>query len=71
VASKRKQRRKACDGKKRYDTHEEALSDAIYLQRRDRYPMRAYPCQFCGGHHVGHMPRKNIRAMAQARAARG
>jgi len=29
--------------------------------------MRAYKCQFCKGYHVGHMPKKNIRAMNRAR----
>lgn len=67
MASKRNQRRKGCDGKKRYATHEEALRDAVYLQRRGHVHMRAYRCQFCGGHHVGHMPQKNVRAMMQAR----
>ncbi|PKN07902.1 MAG: hypothetical protein CVU73_10915 [Deltaproteobacteria bacterium HGW-Deltaproteobacteria-8] len=71
MASKRRQRRKACDGKKRYPTHDEALHDAMYLQRRDGFHMRAYRCQFCGAHHVGHMPRKNVRAMMKSRDARG
>lgn len=71
MSSKRHQRRKACDGKRRYETSEEAVKLACYLTHRDGYPMRAYKCQFCRGYHVGHMPRKNIRAMAQAREVRG
>ena len=71
MSSKRAQRRRACDGKKRYATNADALHDAATLQRRDNYPMCVYRCKFCGGHHIGHMPRKNVRAMQTAREARG
>lgn len=67
MASKRHERRKACDGKKRYESRDHALADAMNLQNKEHWHMRAYHCQFCGGWHVGHMPKKNIWAMKRAR----
>lgn len=58
MASKRRLRRKACSGKRRYATAIEA-EQAI---RRLRYEtktlarMNAYRCPFCNKFHIGHTP---------------
>ncbi len=52
MASKRRLRRKRCTGKKRHETIRAAMAFA-------RSPgLNAYKCNFCGGYHVGHVPRK-------------
>jgi hypothetical protein len=71
MASKRGKRRKSCGQKKRYETREEALAVWRSLQRRETHPMRVYPCRFCRGYHVGHMPHKNVRAMENKRMQHG
>lgn len=53
-------RRKGCRGKVRYDTAEEARGHIVDLIRNGkaaRGTVHSYPCDFCGGHHVGHRRR--------------
>lgn len=62
MASKRAQRRRACDGKRRYDTLEAALAG--------RGPLRAlqpYKCRFCHHWHNGHPPARVRQAIADRR----
>ncbi|MGI5288054.1 hypothetical protein ACQEVF_32580 [Nonomuraea polychroma] len=46
-----------CAGKRRYRTLQQALATVERLVAAGAYRERlnAYPCQFCGGHHVGHL----------------
>ncbi|YCK35153.1 hypothetical protein ACNF49_14020 [Actinomadura sp. ATCC 39365] len=52
-----------CDGKRRYDTLKQALAAIARLVAQGAYRARlnAYVCEFCGGHHVGHLGRKTGR----------
>lgn len=59
MASKRGLRRKACDGKRRYTSQEQAEAvardTANYNHRHNDYCfIAAYRCPFCNGWHVGH-----------------
>lgn len=49
MASKRHVRRKACEGKIRHPTLEQAEA----MARNGTSP---YRCSFCGGFHCGHIP---------------
>lgn len=57
MSSKRRIRRKACDGKKRYETCAAAVSASTATGRNFGGLFNAYHCQFCRGWHVGHIPR--------------
>jgi len=48
MSSKRRLRRKNCERKRRYG------KDEAIVEARRRH-MRAYPCKFCGGFHIGHV----------------
>ena len=54
VSSKRRIRRKQCDGKIRHKTKEDAHSARYSLQKKTGEWLRIYKCKFCGGWHVGH-----------------
>lgn len=62
MASKRKQRRKACTGKVRHET----LEFALIAKKMVPYgkELVAYKCKSCGGFHIGHPPKKVRRAIA-------
>jgi hypothetical protein len=61
MSSKRNIRRKACDGKEKFDTHDEAYKKAKHIQYKYNTGFMApYECQFCKKWHFGHPP-KNIR----------
>ena len=68
MASKRAERRRACDGKKRYATEAEAQPavTSLWIQYQER--TSAYHCRFCGGYHVGHLPGKVRQAMDRRKA---
>lgn len=71
MSSKRRLRRRSCEGKKYYATVEEAEADARKLRGKfwtSNY--RAYGCQFCGGYHVGRPSAKAIKAIRQSQADR-
>lgn len=60
MASKRAQRRKACDGKQRFESSQQAMGALMRLKRGkpDAGFMNAYRCKFCGGFHFGHPPKR-------------
>ena len=67
MASKRHQRRRACEGKVSYETIEDA-TDAARKYRHDfGQRLTPYRCKWCGNYHVGHPPRHVRRAIAQRR----
>ncbi len=55
MASKRRLRRKSCDGKVR---HADAAGGLAHIGRLARSgsggSMNVYRCQFCKGYHIGH-----------------
>lgn len=58
MASKRKLRRRSCEGKIRYKSYEEAVAVATRLTKQLGEYYRVYRCQFCKGtgkrvYHVG------------------
>lgn len=59
VASKRRIRRNACTGKRRYDSADQARTAITGLHRRKGYQgyLQAYHCRFCAGYHFGHPPK--------------
>jgi hypothetical protein len=54
MASKRHQRKKACDGKKRHDTFLEAAKAAEAMRDIHCQFLHAYRCPHCKHYHVGH-----------------
>lgn len=60
MASKRRLRRKACEGKRRYQSVADAQPHITNLYRRRKAygTLQAYKCQFCGGYHVGRPPHR-------------
>jgi hypothetical protein len=58
MASKRRQRRKQCEGKRRYGTQTEALTAQCNLNRKRGWSekLSPYRCRFCHGFHFGHTP---------------
>lgn len=58
MASKRNIRRRACEGKARYSTQEEARNTLKLYASRGWYTgaMHPYKCKFCHGWHCGHAP---------------
>jgi hypothetical protein len=54
MASKRRQRRNGCTGKKRYPDLESALRACREHKRKFSVNMKAYRCQFCSGWHIAH-----------------
>lgn len=65
MASKRRIRRKVCGRKVRYATQADAQAAIITLTRSKGWLgyMVPYRCQFCGGFHFGHPPRRVRNAM--------
>ena len=58
MSSKRRIRRKECEGKRRYATQGEAHAAMLAAQKSatgGRY-IDAYQCEHCGGWHIGHRP---------------
>jgi hypothetical protein len=53
MASKRRLRRNACDGKKRHPDKPTALK-VHWAVKRKHGKMRAYQCRWCNGWHLGH-----------------
>lgn len=49
--------------------HHHNLKRADALSRPAGRPMSAYRCKFCGGWHVGHMPKRILQAMRARQAA--
>ncbi len=53
MASKRRLRRNACDGKKRHQSKAEALK-VRWVVRNRHGKLMAYQCRWCNGWHLGH-----------------
>jgi hypothetical protein len=46
---------RVCQGKRIYNTEEEAHAEGKRLRKRFKMKMRVYHCQeFCGNYHLGH-----------------
>ena len=62
MASKRKVRRKSCEGKIRYNTVEEAEKARNHVFHKNpeihRTYLNVYKCKFCGYYHFGHLDAK-------------
>lgn len=58
MASKRRLRRKSCEGKVRYQTPQIAMSVLFRLKRQKKLNgvLNTYKCKFCGKFHLGHAP---------------
>lgn len=70
MSSKRRIRRRSCDGKVPYDDEGAAVSAAGWLRKsHEGGSWRAYRCEFCGRWHVGRPSAKERRATAARRAA--
>jgi len=70
MASKRHQRRKACENKRSYQTLADAVSASIGLRRRTGDRTSAYRCPFCGRFHHGHTASRT-RKFLRVRRERG
>lgn len=69
MSSKRAIRRKQCKGKVRYDT-QVAAQRGIGRLRRDTGSVgfyTAYRCDFCGGFHFGHTPKRIRQSISDSR----
>lgn len=69
MSSKRRLRRNACDGKRRYETQDGAIAGMIRLVRAKKPPgkMAVYKCQFCHGFHFGHPNKRQIQSLRATR----
>lgn len=67
MSSKRRIRRKSCEGKKRYDNEAEARKQCNWFWYERDARLNVYKCKFCGGFHIGHPDRKTKRAIAAKR----
>ena len=67
MASKRHLRRKACEGKIKFADFKSAHQACISYKHKFGHYMRAYPCRFCSGYHIGHPTRDQRRALAAQR----
>lgn len=69
MTSKRRQRRRECEGKQTHATEESAIAHVRSLRQRfDFSTYHHYRCGFCGKWHVGRMRGTN---MQRVRAKRG
>ena len=63
MTSRRRLRRRACTGKRRHATRDEARAEVRRIVRRGASGyVNAYPCAFCGGFHVGRRPGTRLAA---------
>ena len=65
MASKRRLRRKACDGKIKHATMQDAMLAAKLSSKKFNGRISAYKCQYCGSFHVGHTPKAIKRFMGR------
>lgn len=58
MASKRRIRRKQCEGKRRYSDKKECADSMSRVNRQNESweRLNVYKCRFCKGCHFGHMP---------------
>jgi hypothetical protein len=62
MASKRKLRRKSCDGKAKHD-REGAIVARKKLLKSGETNIGCYKCKFCGHYHVGHLNKKRLQSL--------
>ena len=73
VASKRAIRRRACQGKIQFFSRQQALVEALRLQKFHGVVVHPYRCRFCGQWHNGHddaktkQIKRNILEVGRAR----
>lgn len=70
MASKRHQRKKACEWKRSYATLDDAISASIILRKRTGEKTTAYRCPHCGRYHHGHTASRT-RKFLQVKRERG
>ena len=62
MASKRRIRRKACEGKIRYENQKDAelaRNHVFYKNPKIHHSfLNVYRCKFCGFYHIGHLNKK-------------
>lgn len=57
MSSKRRIRKKSCEGKQRFDTANDAQTSAFHL-RVNGHIFNYYKCKFCKKYHFGHRPKQ-------------
>jgi hypothetical protein len=62
MTSKRRQRRRSCEGKRHYRTQAEAVAAIIGMQKQTD-GMHGYKCQFGNHWHIGHRTKGTWKAM--------
>ncbi len=68
MASKRRQRRRGCQSKVKFDTQQEAEQAAHHMRRRYLgESFNVYRCKLCGHWKVGHTPRQVKQAITTRR----
>lgn len=62
MASKRRIRRKQCEGKKRYLNREDCTFAMFKVNKKNQswHRLNTYKCKFCKGWHFGHTPKKVV-----------
>jgi hypothetical protein len=70
MASKRRIRRRSCEGKIRYTVFEEAIRVAVRMSSQLHEEYHVYRCIFCKGlgkrvYHIGRMPVKQKKLRAE------
>jgi hypothetical protein len=68
MSSKRAQRRRACEGKRGFETIEDAKAAAREYALSFGDSLTPYRCRFCGRFHVGHPPKEVRQAIAARRS---
>lgn len=67
MSSKRCERRRSCEGKKRHGTPAEAGSAAWHARVKSGDNIWPYRCPFCRGWHIGHRSAQPAAAMTTFR----
>ena len=67
MSSKRRERRKSCDGKVRHATLEAAKLAARKASSGSVGKLWAYKCKFCKNYHIGHPPKDLLYYMIKRR----
>jgi hypothetical protein len=65
VSSKRNIRRKQCERKIRFGSAGAARQRSKAIVRAGGDLLDVYPCEFCGGWHIGHRPARVETAIAE------
>lgn len=63
MASRRHQRKKACEWKRSYPTLADAINASIGLRRHTGARTNAYRCPYCGQFHHGHTASRTRKAL--------